>query len=331
MSFINEHRERFGVEPICDTLQVAPSTYYAALSRPPSARQLRDRELKVEIARVHKDNFDVYGTEKVWKQLRREDIEVGRDRVGRLMAELELEGAVRGKTWRTTIPSSVDSRPADLVDRDFSATAPNRLWVADLTYVSTWPAVVYVAFVTDVFSRYIVGWRSRPLCERSSPSTPWRWRSGHEARLTSRALSITLTAASSTSLFATPSAWPTPARSARSVLAATLTTTPSPSPSSVSTRLSSSASKVPGAHSSSSSWRPHAGSSGTTSAASTALSGTRHQQNSSQLTIGSARPQPWPENQTGKSPRNSARFMFETSRLDRRGCLCRPRGHSLSG
>ena len=159
MSFINEHRERFGVEPICDTLQVAPSTYYAALSRPASARQVRDRELKVEIARVHQENFDVYGTEKVWKQLRRESIEVGRDRVGRLMAELELEGAVRGKTWRTTIPSQVDSRPADLVDRDFTATAPNRLWVADLTYVSTWPGVVYTAFVTDVFSRYIVGWK----------------------------------------------------------------------------------------------------------------------------------------------------------------------------
>ena len=159
MSFINEQRDRFGVEPICETLQIAPSTYYAALSRPPSARQLRDRSLKVEIARVHKENFDVYGTEKVWKQLRRERVEVGRDRVGRLMAELELEGAVRGKSWRTTIPSSISSRPADLVDRDFNATAPNRLWVADLTYVSTWRGVVYTAFVTDVFSRYIVGWK----------------------------------------------------------------------------------------------------------------------------------------------------------------------------
>ena len=118
MIFINEHRERFGVEPICDTLQIAPSTYYAALSRPPSARQVRDRELKAEIARVHQENFDVYGTEKVWKQLRRENIEVGRDRVGRLMAELELEGAVRGKTWRTTIASPAAQRPADLVDRE---------------------------------------------------------------------------------------------------------------------------------------------------------------------------------------------------------------------
>jgi len=159
VSFINEHRERFGVEPICETLQVAPPPYYAALSRPPSARELRDGELRVEIARVHGENFDVYGTEKVWKQLRREDIEVGRDRVGRLMAELELEGAVRGKTWRTTIPSPATSRRAVLVNRDFSAMAPNRLWVADLTYVSTWPGVVYTAFLTDVFSRYIVGWK----------------------------------------------------------------------------------------------------------------------------------------------------------------------------
>jgi len=159
VSFINQHKERFGVEPICQTLQVAPSTYYAAVLRPPSARRLRDEELKAEITRVHRDNFDVYGVEKVWKQLRREGIEVGRDRVARLMAELELVGAVRGKTWRTTTPSEAGRRPADLVERNFTATAPNRLWVADLTYVSTWSGVAYVAFVTDVFSRYIVGWK----------------------------------------------------------------------------------------------------------------------------------------------------------------------------
>ena len=159
MSFVNEHRDRFGVEPICQTLEVAPSTYYAALSRRPSARRLRDEELKAEITRVHKDNFDVYGVEKVWKQLRRERIECGRDRVARLMAGLALVGVVRGKVWRTTVPSEAGSRPADLVDRNFSAIAPNRLWVADLTYVSTWSGVSYVAFVTDVFSRYIVGWK----------------------------------------------------------------------------------------------------------------------------------------------------------------------------
>jgi putative transposase len=159
VSFINQYKERFGVEPICQTLQIAPSTYYAAISRPPSARRRRDEELKPEIARVHRENLDVYGVEKVWKQLRREAIEVGRDRVGRLMAELELEGVVRGKSWRTTMPSEAEHRPADLVDRNFTATSPNRLWVADLTYVNTWSGVSYVSFVTDVFSRYIVGWK----------------------------------------------------------------------------------------------------------------------------------------------------------------------------
>jgi putative transposase len=159
VSFIDQHRERFGVEPICQTLQVAPSTYYAAVSRPPSPRRLRDDQLKVEITRVHRENYDVYGTEKLWRQLKREGFDVGRDRVGRLMAELELVGAVRGKTWRTTHSSTASERPADLVERNFTATAPNRLWVADLTYVSTWPGVVYVAFVADVFSRYIVGWK----------------------------------------------------------------------------------------------------------------------------------------------------------------------------
>ena len=159
MRYIDQYKERFGVEPICQTLEIAPSTYYAAVSRPPSARRLRDEELKPEIARVHRENLDVYGVEKVWKQLRREAVEVGRDRVGRLMAELELEGVVRGKTWRTTMPSEAGQRPADLVERNFTATAPNRLWVADLTYVNTWSGVSYVSFVTDVFSRSIVGWK----------------------------------------------------------------------------------------------------------------------------------------------------------------------------
>jgi putative transposase len=108
---------------------------------------------------VHRDNFGVYGIEKVWRQLSREGTQVGRDRVARLMDELDLEGIVRGKRKRTTFPDELSPRPADLVERNFSAEAPNRLWVADLTYVSTWTGFVYVAFVTDVFSRCIVGWR----------------------------------------------------------------------------------------------------------------------------------------------------------------------------
>lgn len=148
-----------GVEPICTALQVAPSTYYAVVSRRPSARQVSDEWLKTEIARVHRDNFGVYGIEKVWRQLKREGIKVGRDRVARLMDDLALSGAVRGKQKRTTFPAEVSPRPADLVERNFTAAAPNRLWVADLTYVSTWSGFVYVAFVIDVFSRFIVGWR----------------------------------------------------------------------------------------------------------------------------------------------------------------------------
>ena len=159
MRFINSQRARWGIEPICTALQVAPSTYYAACARQPSARQRRDQRLKVEIARVHRANFGVYGIEKVWRQLNREGITVGRDRVARLMDDLQLSGVVRGKRKRTTFSAEVSPRPADLVERNFTASAPNRLWVADLTYVSTWSGFVYVAFVIDVFSRFIVGWR----------------------------------------------------------------------------------------------------------------------------------------------------------------------------
>jgi putative transposase len=157
--FIGAHRERWGVEPICKVLQIAPSTYYATRSRVPSARQLKDERLKIEIVRVHGVNFGVYGIEKVWRQLNREGIKVGRDRVARLMDGLDLSGVVRGKKKRTTISAEISQRPADLVERNFTASKPNQMWVADLTYVSTWTGFAYVAFVIDVFSRFIVGWR----------------------------------------------------------------------------------------------------------------------------------------------------------------------------
>ena len=157
--YITAHRERFGVEPICKALQVAPSTYYAAVSRRPSARAMRDEELKAEIGRVHQSNFGVYGARKVWLQLLREKVSVGRDRVARLMRDLDLAGVTRGMAKRTTIPAEVAQRPGDLVERNFTAVAPNRLWVADLTYVATWSGFCYVAFVLDAFSHRIVGWR----------------------------------------------------------------------------------------------------------------------------------------------------------------------------
>jgi putative transposase len=157
--YIDEHRATFGVEPICQALAVAPSTYYAAKARPPSKRSLEDEKLNVKIRDVHEGNFGVYGVRKVWHQLRREDVEVGRDRVGRLMAELGLCGVTRTKKVRTTNPAPASERPADLVERVFSATAPDRLWVADLTYVWTRGGFCYTAFVIDAFSRRIVGWR----------------------------------------------------------------------------------------------------------------------------------------------------------------------------
>jgi putative transposase len=132
IAYIDQHRDRYGVEPICRVLPIAPSTYYDAKRWPPSARALRDEELKAEIRRVHADNFGVYGARKVWRQLGREGIGVARCTVERLMCELGLRGAVRGKTRQTTTPGATATRPADLVERDFSAARPNQLWVADL-------------------------------------------------------------------------------------------------------------------------------------------------------------------------------------------------------
>jgi transposase InsO family protein len=165
VAFIDAHREEYGVEPICAELPIAPATYYEYKARdrdpervPPRLR--RDRWLEDEIKRVWKQNFEVYGAFKVWKQLQRERILAARCTVERLMRQLGLRGAVRGKVWKTTIAAATDERPGDLVQRQFVASRPNQLWVADLTYVATWAGCVYVAFVIDVYSRYIVGWRA---------------------------------------------------------------------------------------------------------------------------------------------------------------------------
>jgi putative transposase len=161
-AFIDEHRQELGVEPICEVLQFAPSTYYEAKrrEREPSARVQSDRLLLEHIRRVYELSEGRYGAEKVWRQLRREGVSAARCTVERLMRKAGLEGVRRGKRRRTTIPDGQAARPADLVDRDFTAVAPNRLWVADFTYVMTWSGVVYVAFVIDVFSRRIVGWKA---------------------------------------------------------------------------------------------------------------------------------------------------------------------------
>jgi transposase InsO family protein len=164
IAFIDEHRAVYGVEPICRVLPIAPSTYYAHAARraDPGKRPARSRSdaaLAVEIRRVFAENFCVYGVRKVWRQLGREGIRVARCTVARLMRAMGLQGAVRGKMVRTTIPDPAAACPLDRVNRQFQAPRPNVLWVSDFTYVATWAGFVYVAFVIDVFARRIVGWR----------------------------------------------------------------------------------------------------------------------------------------------------------------------------
>lgn len=164
VAYIDEYKGRFGVEPICNVLPIAPSTYYEwkAREREPERRPervKRDEALKPEVQRVWEENFCVYGAHKVWKQLNREGFEVARCTTERLMRELGLRGVVRGKRIRTTIPDELQDRRLDRVNRVFTAPRPNALWVADLTHVTTWRGVVYAAFVIDAFARRIVGWR----------------------------------------------------------------------------------------------------------------------------------------------------------------------------
>jgi transposase InsO family protein len=166
VAFIDEHRDAYGVEPICAVWPIAPSTYYAYTAQQadperPCARARRDEVLRARIRQVWEENFAVYGVRKVWRELRRRDEPVARCTVARLMDAMGLKGAVRGRKFvRTTIAADAAPRPQDLVSRQFRATAPNQLWVADLTYVATWGRFVYVAFVIDVFARRIVGWRA---------------------------------------------------------------------------------------------------------------------------------------------------------------------------
>jgi transposase InsO family protein len=165
VGFIDAHRELYGVEPICAVVPIAPSTYYEHQARTTDpgrrpARAQRDAALQPEITRVWEATRRRYGAKKVWKELQREGRVVARCTVARLYKGLGLRGIVRGRRVKTTIPELVAARPRDLVQRNFTATRPNQLWVSDLTYVATWAGFVYVAFVTDAFSRRIVGWRA---------------------------------------------------------------------------------------------------------------------------------------------------------------------------
>src|SRR5437870_7997002 len=165
VAFIDQHRATYGVEPICRVLPIAPSTYFRHKTHQAdptrrSARAQRDDELRAIIRRIWNEHHQVYGPRKVWRQMGRENLREARCRVRRLMREMGLAGAVRGRAWTTTTQSGAEAdRPRDLVDRRFSASRPNQLWVSDFTYVATWRGFVYVAFVIDVFARRIVGWR----------------------------------------------------------------------------------------------------------------------------------------------------------------------------
>jgi putative transposase len=158
--FIDEHRARFGVEPICRTLGVSASAFYQRATGERSARAVADERLLAEIEQVHERNYGAYGYRKTWLALRRAGVEVGRDRVKRLMRIHGIQGAKRrGKPWRTTIPDPAATRPPDLVDRDFTASRPDELWVADFCYLRCWEGMVFFSFVIDAYSRRVVGWQ----------------------------------------------------------------------------------------------------------------------------------------------------------------------------
>ena len=164
ISFIDDHRSVFGVEPICKLLPIAPSTYYEVIAKRLdvdrlSVRARCDMAMKIEVRRVFDENFRVYGVRKVWRQLKREGFDVARCTVARLMRAMGLQGIIRGKPVRTTISDKTAPCPLDRVNRQFRAPRPNMLWLSDFTYVATWQGFVYVAFVIDAFARRIVGWR----------------------------------------------------------------------------------------------------------------------------------------------------------------------------
>jgi putative transposase len=175
VAFVDSHQEEYGVQPILHALedtpaQIAPSTYYAAKTRPVSARSRRDAELITMIKQIHAENYGVYGARKIWHELHRRGVRVARCTVERLVRQIGLRGLLRDKTPRTTRPAAETDRPRDLVKRDFTATAANQLWVADLTYVRTSVGWVYAAFVLDVYSRR----SSAGRCPRRCTPT-WRW------------------------------------------------------------------------------------------------------------------------------------------------------------
>ena len=241
IAFIDDHREAYGVEPICKVLPIAPSTYHAHAAKRAdptrlSARAKRDVSLKVEVRRVVAENFEVYGVRKVRRQLRREGFDIARCTVERLMRSMGLRGVIRGKSVRTTVSDKAAPCPLDHVKRQFQAPRPNVLWVSDFTYVATWQGFVYVAFVIDTFARRIVGWVPAARRIRASFSMPWSRRCTIGGPFIAAGSCITATGAASTWRSNTPSAWTKLASSPRWEASATATTMPWLKPSTVYTR-----------------------------------------------------------------------------------------------
>ena len=235
VEFIDAHRGVYGVEPICSQLPIAPSTYYEAKGRetdpsrlPPRAQ--RDAVLRGVIHAGWTENFEVYGVRKMWRHLKRQGVAVARCTVARLMREMGLQGAVRGRKFKTTIPDVSADRPADLVQRNFVATRPNQLWVADLTYVATWRGFAYVAFVIDVFARRIVGWRASSSLRTDLALDALEQALHDRPFLEGAPRCITAIAERSTCLSGTPNDWQKPAWSRQWVPSGIRTTTPWPSP-----------------------------------------------------------------------------------------------------
>ena len=230
IAFIDKYRGNHGVEPICKLLPIAPSTYHdhVAKQRDPSrlsARAQRDILLKPEVARVFAENFGVYGVRKVWRQMKREGFDIARCTIERLMRDMGLQGVIRGKPARTTISDKAAPCPLDHVNRQFHAPAPNRLWVSDFTYVATWAGFVYVAFVIDVYARYIVGWRVSRNAHTSFVLMLWSKRCMIGGPRIAMASSITATVAANMYQSNIPNAWLKQASNHRSEAWVTVMTT----------------------------------------------------------------------------------------------------------
>ena len=302
VAFIDEHRDAHGVEPICEMLPIAPSTYYDHLAKRAdparlSDRARRDEALRPEIQRVFDANWRVYGVRKVWRQLRREGFDVARCTVARLMKSMGIQGIIRGKPHKTTIPDKKLPCPLDKVNRQFRVPAPNMLWVSDFTYVATWKGFVYVAFVIDAYARKIVGWRVS-----TSPHAGFVLDALEQAVHERRPVKgMGLVHHSDRGIAnicrsATPNGWPRRASNPRSAASATAMTTRWPRRSTACSRPKSSTVAAHGAASRPSNTQPSNGSTGSTTAACSSPSGTSRPQKPRPTSTQLWKLKPWPRN-----------------------------------